>query len=230
MKPSIKINIILVTGMILLLLPSFVFSQAATLVYTTGDIQIKRADQVRTFSPNEVPVPMRQGDLIRTSPRSTAIIQFPDETSVKINPDSIVSLRQIRENRRQFYISQGTMMARVTHLSTGDKFHVVTPSVVAGVRGTQFFIGSAGTEEEPSDLWLCVNDGVVEVESVDSGDKVEVKRGEGVFVEKGQSITDPQEYEWTSELNWNMDPNAGSVEERIRLDDLYTDLLDYDYD
>ena len=31
-------------------------------------------------------------------------------------------------------------------------------------------------------------------------------------------------------LNWNSNPNKGSIENKISLDDHYNDLLDQDYD
>ena len=41
-------------------------------------------------------------------------------------------------------------------------------------------------------------------------------------------MTPPQKYGWTESLNWNMNPDAGELIDRTRID--YQDLLKQDYD
>ena len=45
----------------------------------------------------------------------------------------------------------------------------------------------------------------------------------------GLNLTKPQAYDWTKQLNWNMDPKSGDIEDKVSLDSAYTDLLDQDY-
>jgi len=84
-------------------------------------------------------------------------------------------------------------------------------------------------EEEP-DLWLCVNEGTVEVAIPTTGQSVMVKQGEGINILAGLRATEPRFFPWTRELNWNFDPGTGDVYDNTNLDDAYADLLDQDYD
>jgi len=57
-----------------------------------------------------------------------------------------------------------------------------------------------------------------------------VREGEGINILDGVRLTDAQPYDWTRELNWNMDPDRGEVYDDTDLDQAYADLLDQDYD
>jgi ferric-dicitrate binding protein FerR (iron transport regulator) len=108
-------------------------------------------------------------------------------------------------------------------------FEIRTETTVAGVRGTEFFMSYGRLIEENPDIWLCVNMGVVEVAVEGRDETVSVEAGEGITIPGGERLTDPRFYEWTTELNWNTDPEAGSVMDETDLDGAYADLLDQDY-
>ena len=86
------------------------------------------------------------------------------------------------------------------------------------------------TIDDNPDIWLCVNEGTVEVAIVESDESVLVEEGEGINIVGGNRLTKPRFYPWTQKLNWNSDPRAGEVSDRTDLDQAYSDLLDQDYD
>ena len=98
-----------------------------------------------------------------------------------------------------------------------------------GVRGTEFFTAYSQDKKKSDDLWMCVNEGVVEIVTDKSSEKVIVKEGQGVFINKGIKATAPKKYSWTKKLNWNLDPGNGELENSA-MNDMYQDLLDQDYD
>jgi len=58
-----------------------------------------------------------------------------------------------------------------------------------------------------------------------------VNAGFGVVVEQGKAIVAPQQYAWTKELNWNMDPAQGDLVDKTKITDEYKKkLLKNDYD
>ncbi len=70
----------------------------------------------------------------------------------------------------------------------------------------------------------------MEVTVPQTGESTVVPKGEGVNILAGIRVTDPRFYEWTTELNWNFDPDSGEVIDETDLDQAYADLLDQDYD
>ena len=52
-----------------------------------------------------------------------------------------------------------------------------------------FFIAFGRTIEELPDVWLCVNDGTVEVAVPETGDSVLVSEGEGINILGGKNLT-----------------------------------------
>ena len=102
--------------------------------------------------------------------------------------------------------------------------------MVAGVRGTEFFVAYGRTVDIEPDIWLCVNEGSVDVAIVKTGESVIVNEGEGINILAGNMLTTPEFYTWTEDLNWNTDPDSGSVLDDTNLDSAYSDLLDQDYE
>jgi hypothetical protein len=72
--------------------------------------------------------------------------------------------------------------------------------------------------DDAADIWLCVNDGTVEVMIPETGDSILVNEGEGINILGGRALTAPEAYEWTKDLNWNTDPDAGNVKDETDLD------------
>ena len=104
------------------------------------------------------------------------------------------------------------------------KYQVKTKQAAMGVRGTEFFVAYGKSK----DSWMCVNEGLVEVQSHSSNKKVLVKSGEGVRIDG--KVSDPKALPWTKKLNWKMTGNASDLENKVSIEDAYSDPLDQDYD
>ncbi|MDE2292263.1 MAG: hypothetical protein KGL53_09285, partial [Elusimicrobia bacterium] len=103
------------------------------------------------------------------------------------------------------------------------------PDAVAAVRGTRFFTVFGREHGGKHDLWVCVDEGAVDVKTTASQRGLSVPAGKGVLIKAGLDVTKPQAYDWTKKLNWNMDPAAGPVADETKLDAAYSDLKDQDY-
>ena len=126
-------------------------------------------------------------------------------------------------------LNEGSLFSKIKRL-LGLEYEVQTPTVVAGVRGTEFFMAYGRTEEDTPDLWLCVNEGTVEVAIDGKDESVLVDEGEGITIPAGNRLTKPKFYPWTEELNWNTDPDKGDLADKTNLDAAYADLRNFDYD
>ena len=222
----------LLIALLLVLLASVnLNAQEALIEYLEGEVWIHHQDE-RVSA--ELGSQLAPGDLVSTGPRGLAVISLGDGARIKLRSSTQVEIEAVRSagsGSTSVGLRNGGIFARVARAAgAGGPFQVRTPTVVAGVRGTEFFVAYGRTVEERPDVWLCVNEGAVEVAVRDSGARTVVNEGEGINVLNGTRTTDPRFYQWTTELNWNLDPDQGEVRDTTDLDAAYRDLLDQDYD
>lgn len=216
--------------LILLTTAAVAWSEQAVVEYVDGDVWIVRAGQsARTRA--DFGSFLGKGDLIITGSRATAVVSLGVASQVKLREDTEVAMDDLL-GAGSVELRRGGVFARVrdTADAAARRFQVTTQTVVAGVRGTEFFVAFGRTIDELPDLWLCVNTGAVDVSVVDTGDVTTVNAGEGINILAGRRATTPRFYPWTLELNWNFDPAQGPIADDADLDGAYSDLLDQDYD
>jgi ferric-dicitrate binding protein FerR (iron transport regulator) len=212
--------------LILLLLPALTASAAdGRIAYLIGEVTVRSAGETTAA---EIGMPVSTGDVVETGSAATAIIELGRGAEIKLRENSRTRIGTL-DDGVDVELERGGLFALVRRAIQGG-FSVNTETVVAGVRGTQFFVAFGRTVENRPDVWLCVNEGEVSVEVPDSGDATVVREGEGINILDGVRLTDAQFYDWTRELNWNMDPADGEVFDDTNLDEAYADLLDQDYD
>jgi len=176
------------------------------------------------------------GDIVRTRKGSLAILSLEGGSKLKLNPDSAVTIKSTQKNNEEVFLNKGSAFINVLKSklkkSAKPKFRLKTKTVSMGVRGTSFFASYGKTQNKKvrKDIWMCVNEGLVEVVNQKSKQKVQVKAGEGIKVEKGDKISEPKPLEWTKKLNWNMDEAKGDLENKVSIEEAYSDPLDEDYD
>lgn len=204
-----------------------VSAQDGRVEYVEGEVWI---DSSGTREVADFGSPVSAGDLVTTGSDGIAIVTVGSGAQIKLRENTVVEIHEAISSG-SVDLRQGGIFARVSRSVAGGRaFQVSTPTVVAGVRGTEFFIAYGRTIEELPDVWLCVNEGSVEIAVREVDTTTIVNEGEGVNILSGVRTTDPQFYPWTTELNWNFDPDEGEVRDTTDLDGAYSDLLDQDYD
>jgi len=197
-----------------------------SIVYAEGEVLVKRGS--RTLS-GEIGSDLHPGDLVRTGPGALAVLELGERGQVKLRELTELSLDSLG-TRTSVTLNRGGLFSRIKRLFGTEAYEVKTPSAVAGVRGTEFFVAYGRKIEDEYDVWLCVNEGAVEVVLPAEGASVIVEEGEGINILGGNRLTDPKFYPWTKDLNWNMEPDRGNIKDETDLDAAYSDLLDQDYD
>lgn len=185
----------------------------------SGDKTLKEKDSI----PSGATVAFKDGE--------TAIIKLEDGSLIKLKGNSEITLAT--DPTPTVELSKGAAFAQVNpptdkkrETLSKPRFMMRSHGVVMGVRGTEFF-----TALGPKDhVWMCVGHGVVEAGKIGEKEKVTVKEGEGILVEKEKKIEPPKAYEWTKKLNWNMDPNAGETKDDSKIEAEYGNLLRQTYD
>jgi hypothetical protein len=219
-----------ITGLLFLISPSLLADQGL-IEYFEGEVSIVRGNEDFFADFGE---PLVAGDLVITGAGSIAVIRINDRVQVKLREDTHLWIESVTGNPAVTLTSGGVFARVAKSLETIGRraagFEVKTPTVVAGVRGTEFFVAYGRTVEEEPDLWLCVNEGLVEVLVPSTGEAVNVEEGEGINILAGIRATEPRFFPWTQKLNWNFDPGVGKIEDKTDLDAAYADLLDQDYD
>lgn len=201
----------------------------AQILYLKGSVKTGAKDQFKTAILQQK---LKEGDWVVTGKDGSVILGLGGESRLKLKENTEIQLTDTAKNLIDLKL--GSVFSKIRKLENPDqkseiKFRIRTRTATMGVRGTQFFTAYGEGKKQEDDVWMCVQEGVVEVEK--SGVKpVIVNEGFGVFVPKEKPVSEPKPFGWTKELNWNMDPETGPVEDRTRIRSAYTDFLKYNYD
>lgn len=182
------------------------FGESYQVTFQKGKYEILRAN--KPVSP-----PIESGDLVKVSKGGILVIRNSKEVH-KIMGDTVIKPFQDKEES-VIGLVKGAIISQVTK----QKFKIKTKNAAMGVRGTQFFVSA-----NESDVWMCVQEGVVAVEKGKT--VVEVPAGKGVFVDK-KDVSKPAAFAWTKKINWKMDPKEGELDHKINLN---YDVLENFYD
>jgi ferric-dicitrate binding protein FerR (iron transport regulator) len=220
-----RISLPLALLLILLLSGMSVYAMEGTLTYFAGTVTVQRGD--RTLQ-GEIGMIILEGDVIATGHATTAIVSLAGDADIKLRSDTTLDMASLDDDVK-VRLRSGSIFSKVRRKLL-KSYTLQADTVLAGVRGTEFFVAYGRTVDARPDIWLCVNEGSVEVAVPESGQRTVVKEGEGINVLAGVKLTKPKEYAWTRDLNWNSDPRTGEVQDNTNLDQAYSDLLDQDYD
>jgi len=216
-------RIILVIFFLLLSVP--LFAVEGTISYFAGEVTVERKGSIIV---GEIGMSVYEGDRVATGANTTAIITLENSVDIKLRDETTLDMDSLSDEVKVNLVS-GSIFSRVKRRLV-KKYTVKAETVLAGVRGTEFFIAYGRTIEDTPDIWLCVNEGSVAVAVEGLHKSAIVKEGEGINIVAGNKLTKVKKYPWTRDLNWNTDPGKGDVKDNTSLDSAYSDLLDQDYD
>ena len=143
---------------------------------------------------------LMHGDVVRTGADSLLVIQIGDDSVIKIESGTTVSMALVLDKgNTQFYVDQGRMYSRVRNLGKESTFKVYTKTSLAAVRGTEFSVTSRKNESV-----IAVNDGSVAVQKLTDGketkEEQDVENGKAAEV-KDSIKTRPVNAEEKKEFN-----------------------------
>jgi tetratricopeptide (TPR) repeat protein len=186
--------------MLTLLMTRPVFAQssiAATLLAVQGLTQLRRSGAA-AFVPAYRRMGLGVGDLLRTGPRAHAELLFRDGSALSLNQNSALVIPPIAGGGHpsSFNLTAGELWARVVH---GRHLQFVTPTAVAGVRGTELNlrVDADGTST------LTVADG--EVSFHNPRGSVVVRASQQSIARPGQAPTLPVTVNVPVILEWTND-------------------------
>ncbi len=170
------------------------------------------------------------GSRIHVGESGLVVIRGSDGSVVKLDENSSLEITKMaktpQSNEETMYsIVKGSGFFNFPK-NLDKKTTVRTKTASMGVRGTEFFVAHG----KSSDVWMCVNEGLVAVTSSEVKKPVLVKAGEGIKLAGGTSISDPKALPWTRKLNWKFDPTLGELKNTVSIEEAYASPLEMDID
>ena len=121
-------------------------SFSATLIDFEGQVLIQKGGE-NIWLPVEKDMPLEQGDHLKTGAKSFAEILVDDGSQIKLEENSEITLSELSADSQNksitasVYLWFGRMLSNISRLANSrSRFEVQTPTVVAGVRGTDFAV------------------------------------------------------------------------------------------
>ena len=184
---------------ILILIIQPVAAEEAELELELGLVKIMRAGKALVFSEKGSKIPLLLKDEIQTGANSKAQIRLPgkDET-IKLGSRSFFGLDNLTEDQTQVSLLTGKGQFKVTPGKSARKplrqkgkrrnrFKIRTVTAVVGVRGTEFVLGTSGSQTN-----LLTISGLVTIAPVEAPEiEVEVPENQASQVQQGLAPTPP---------------------------------------
>jgi len=132
----------------------------ATVTLTEGDGAMVRASSSAQWKKADEDMELPAGAEAKTDAKSRIELQFDDNSILRINSLTSIKIEIPGASSKLIKADNGQLYLHLKKLNSNSKFEVQTPTAIAGVRGTTFFVDvdEAGGEDS-----ISVEDGEVEV-------------------------------------------------------------------
>ena len=170
MKRPLIILILIFMGVFLLAQPP---ASVAVVTKVRGNVEIRKGSSNPTFSPIKAGQLLNDKDIIRTGANAFAVLIYLDDKSmVKLKGATNLEIRGKKVGKgleKNLEITGGTIRAVVSQQRRGE-FTVTSPTSVASVKGTSFWIVSNSQTGDQ----VYNEEGVVQLTNLTSGDIVDL--------------------------------------------------------
>lgn len=170
----------------------------ATIVWINGDVKIQSAEGERKA---ELGQSINPEDTILTGKTGSVEIMIANSGLIKISKESEVSVAALVNDDGsdvKVNLNYGKIVTLVRKEQKNSNFRVVTPTALAGVRGTTFLTsvenpsgGKTKCAEQHCDVKFAVLEGSVAVSKVgDDSDELILEKNRELTLKKNQRLTD----------------------------------------
>ena len=170
MKRPLIIVTLIFMGVLLLAQPP---ASVAVVTKVRGNVEIRKGSSNPVFSPVKAGQLLNDEDFIRTGANAFAVLIYLDDKSmVKLKGDTNLEIRGKKVGKgleKNLEITGGTIRAVVSQQRRGE-FTVTSPTSVASVKGTSFWIVSNSQTGDQ----VYNEEGVVQLTNLTSGDIVDL--------------------------------------------------------
>jgi len=164
-------------------------SFSATLTDYDGEVFIQKPDE-EEWLPVEKDMPLEEKDRIKTGSFSFAEILIDDGSLVTIEQNSKITISELsadvetKKIKSNIFLTVGRLISHITAIMHREsRYSVHTPTLVAGVRGTEFVVET--TDSDKTDIGVF--EGQVTVGGIDYDGRL--IKGSEVLVPAGKQTT-----------------------------------------
>ncbi|WCL50917.1 lipoprotein LipL45 [Leptospira sp. GIMC2001] len=116
---------------------------SAVIVFSVGDSKVSHADGTEERA--QLGASVKTGDTIKTGEKGKVDLQLDNGSSIRIAPSTTLDFAKLAMNasgssETQLALVSGKVFANVNKAKKDDNFSIVTPTAIAGVRGTSFIV------------------------------------------------------------------------------------------
>ena len=162
----------------------------AAVTFVQGQVHVEREGKISPLSADMV---LNQADTIVTGKASAADLLIQGAGAVKLGENTRIRLLNLARgaaNRVEVAVDQGQMASFVQKRRKEDSFHVVTPTAIAGVRGTVFLTAVVpASKNRKTRVKISVFSGSVGMRIPGQGDEVILDRNSQLEVEGMQKLS-----------------------------------------
>jgi hypothetical protein len=153
----------------------------------TFNVSFLKGEAERLVTPAKLKVfdTLPESETIKTA-KDSVLDLASDLGTMRMLGGTNVSLTQLSKDNLELNVTEGNILVKAAKLKKGQTLKVSTPTVVAAVRGTEFW-GQVNKETETGTF--AVRDGAVEI--------TRKSDGASILVEKGNALDiDPKSKDW----------------------------------
>lgn len=166
----------------------------AKIIFVTGEVTLK--DETGKNKPKPtVGTVLGVNDIIVTGNKSTVEIDLGKGSSVRVKSNSEFSIKKLiassSKTEQEVFLNRGMLLLNVNKQKKEDIFNVVTPTIIAGVRGTKFQIEVSPQKNTKESVRVVVAEGSVGITKRNeqglpaTPEPIEILEANQIAIEKG---------------------------------------------
>lgn len=190
----------------------------ALVIFKKGNTFLIKEDKKIPITINSI---VSENDVIKTEKDSYVNLQLGNGVIIRVGSNSQIHFKSIlRGDKEEIYsmnLNEGEVLTKVEKQKDKTiKLDIQSPTAIASVRGTEFYV-----ETDQNQSKIAVNEGKVEVSSIDGSQKQTVEAGEKIiatFQEQRKSILETyekQKFAMIQELEKTKKQNLENVIKQI---------------
>ncbi|MCX7997325.1 MAG: FecR domain-containing protein [Leptospiraceae bacterium] len=166
----------------------------AKVTFVSGEVTVK--DETGKDKPKPtIGTILEVNDTIITGNKSAVEIDLGKGSSVRIKSNSEFSIKKLlassSKTEQEVFLNRGMALVTVNKQTKEDTFNVVTPTVIAGVRGTKFQVEVNPKKDAKESVRVVVAEGTVGITKRNeqglpaTSEPIEILEAKEVIIEKG---------------------------------------------
>lgn len=143
--------------------------------FVAGDVKVKSSESDQGKKPAVGDV-LSSNQTITTGDKASVDLQFANGSHLRVRANTEIILKKLYEDSNgrteELFMKQGMLVATVSKEKKTDKFNIVTPTVLAGVRGTKFLVSVNPNKRKQDVTRVSVVEGSVAIYGMQNDEPV----------------------------------------------------------